>query len=333
MVFRHRHVEVCPVGAIATLYFVWFHVLNCLVPDFKPDFTDPRTLGLHPKRPMTYDNHCDRINAIYAKNNISFSKVTHAGRGYVVKFSRENEPSVEGVKALGGWSESGSFRPCYDRALAVDACSAQLYLMRNGRRRIFCPGNLFFSGIHSVCKIYRYLRAELMSAFFPWVEREQLAREAREADNRMTADIAHMISPFSSPNIPRVPSSDSLLLIPLAFGTSQHDAQIQVKLALANLPRNVADTFLGAVSNFLLEQKREQDASRQTMAGKKSRKRGELANAHSPTIWFNCLVLRFNLFESKPGTMEGVSTSDGSGFDRPGQKTELRGSLEHIVAG
>jgi hypothetical protein len=38
--FRHRHVEVCPVGAIAALFFSWFHVLNCPVPDFKPDFTD-----------------------------------------------------------------------------------------------------------------------------------------------------------------------------------------------------------------------------------------------------------------------------------------------------
>lgn len=39
--FRHRHVELCPVGAIATLYFVWFHVLNCAPPDFKPDFSNP----------------------------------------------------------------------------------------------------------------------------------------------------------------------------------------------------------------------------------------------------------------------------------------------------
>jgi hypothetical protein len=30
--------------------------------------------------------------------------------------------SIDGTKALGGWSEScGSFCPCYDRALPVDA--------------------------------------------------------------------------------------------------------------------------------------------------------------------------------------------------------------------
>jgi hypothetical protein len=68
-----------------------------------------------------YSDHRDRINLIYAKNNISVSKVTHGGRGYAVKVSREHGASVEGAKALGGWSESGSFRPCYDRALPVDA--------------------------------------------------------------------------------------------------------------------------------------------------------------------------------------------------------------------
>lgn len=66
-------------------------------------------------------DHRERINSIYAKNNITISKVTHAGRGYAVKVSREHGASVEGAKALGGWSESGSFRPCYDRALPVDA--------------------------------------------------------------------------------------------------------------------------------------------------------------------------------------------------------------------
>lgn len=47
--------------------------------------------------------------------------MTHAGRGYAVKVSREHRASVAGPKALGGWSESGSFRPCYDRVLPVDA--------------------------------------------------------------------------------------------------------------------------------------------------------------------------------------------------------------------
>jgi hypothetical protein len=135
------------------LYFVWFHVLNCPIPDFKPDFTDPKYgkfgrrnwyefhVFSHAKdasKPMTCDSewyssnvhhdlitvfsdHRDRINLIYKKNNVSITKVTHSGRGYAVKTSREHGASVEGAKALGGWSESGPFRPCYDRALPVDA--------------------------------------------------------------------------------------------------------------------------------------------------------------------------------------------------------------------
>lgn len=35
--------------------------------------------------------------------------------------AREHGASVEGAKALGGWSDSGSFRACYDRALPLDA--------------------------------------------------------------------------------------------------------------------------------------------------------------------------------------------------------------------
>lgn len=49
-----------------------------------------------------------------------------------MKIARENGASVAGAKALGGWSESGSFRPCYDRALPVDALLGAA--MFNGRK-------------------------------------------------------------------------------------------------------------------------------------------------------------------------------------------------------
>ena len=34
----HRHVELCPVGAIALLFFAHFHVLHRPPPDFAPNF-------------------------------------------------------------------------------------------------------------------------------------------------------------------------------------------------------------------------------------------------------------------------------------------------------
>lgn len=55
--------------------------------------------------------------------NIEIVKVTHAGRPYTVKVARDGGASVAGAMALGLWMQSsgGSFRPCYDRALPVDA--------------------------------------------------------------------------------------------------------------------------------------------------------------------------------------------------------------------
>lgn len=38
--FRHRHVELCAVGALAILYWVHFHVLGKRPPIFAPDYAD-----------------------------------------------------------------------------------------------------------------------------------------------------------------------------------------------------------------------------------------------------------------------------------------------------
>ncbi|KAJ7648953.1 hypothetical protein DFH06DRAFT_1331974 [Mycena polygramma] len=75
-------------------------------------------------------------------------------------------------------------------------------------------------------------------------------------------------------------------------------------MVLANLPQNVADTFLGAVSNVALEHKRERDANRahiqsldeklnlmssllqQTMGGKNSRARGQIVLPPPPAPAF-----------------------------------------------
>lgn len=140
-------------GAIALLLFSYYHVRNCSVPNFAPDFTDAKYgdygkrewYGIHlfPAGPnhldeMGYDSRCSllfcaiyvtgistdhrkRVNLIYKKNNINITKVTHAGRVFSVKTAREYGASVAGAKALGGWADSGSFQPCYDRALPVDA--------------------------------------------------------------------------------------------------------------------------------------------------------------------------------------------------------------------
>ena len=61
------------------------------------------------------------MNLIHIQNDVSITKSTHAGRPFAAQTARAHGASVSGTKALGGWSESGSFRPCYDRAFPADA--------------------------------------------------------------------------------------------------------------------------------------------------------------------------------------------------------------------
>jgi hypothetical protein len=38
--FRHRFVELCPVGSVAFLLFSYHHVRDCPAPNFAPDYSD-----------------------------------------------------------------------------------------------------------------------------------------------------------------------------------------------------------------------------------------------------------------------------------------------------
>lgn len=67
-------------------------------------------------------DHRDRVRHLHKENDISISKVTHAGRVYAAQTARSHGASESGTKALGGWNDSeGSFRQCYQRQLPVDA--------------------------------------------------------------------------------------------------------------------------------------------------------------------------------------------------------------------
>lgn len=70
------------------------------------------------------------------KNDISITKVTHAGRVFAAQTARSHGASVSGTKALGCWSESGAYA-VYDRGLPLDAMLAAA--MFNGRK----PENYF----------------------------------------------------------------------------------------------------------------------------------------------------------------------------------------------
>jgi hypothetical protein len=66
-------------------------------------------------------DHRDRITTMHMKNNIDITKKTHAGCHYAAQTARAHGASVNGTKALGGWSDNGSFNPVYGHAFPLDA--------------------------------------------------------------------------------------------------------------------------------------------------------------------------------------------------------------------
>ena len=54
-VIRNRVVDFCPVGAVVFIFFVHFHVLRKLVPNFAPDLNDA-SYGMYGKRDW-YDHY------------------------------------------------------------------------------------------------------------------------------------------------------------------------------------------------------------------------------------------------------------------------------------
>lgn len=70
---------------------------------------------------------------MHMKNNISIQKVTHAGRPFAAMTAREHRATTDDTKALGNWSQNGSFRKCYDTALPTDAMLAAASF--NGRKQ------------------------------------------------------------------------------------------------------------------------------------------------------------------------------------------------------
>ncbi|KAK7043502.1 hypothetical protein R3P38DRAFT_3259576 [Favolaschia claudopus] len=284
--FRHFVVELCPVGAIGLLFFAHFHVINSRVPNFEVDFSDSQygdfgrrewyelftfSSSKDCKQEMSYANHRDRVKSLHEKNNVAISKVTHAGRGYTAKTARENGASSAEVKALGGWSDSGSYRACYDRALPLQAMLAAA--MFDSQH----PESHFLARDSLVPPV------DILATIFPWVE-EQLAKlDAREASNRMARDIAlrhflgllvwlrtvlaqdaavlyvrHPTAPiFQYPPF----NSSSFRTFAMQSTAAIAKAEKEVALALEKLPHHIANTFTSAMARLSIDQELERQAN------------------------------------------------------------------------
>ena len=70
---------------------------------------------------LVFEAHCERVNKIHKANNVSTTHITNAGRLFTAQTARAHGATIYGTKALGSWSKSGSFQPCYDRAFPIDA--------------------------------------------------------------------------------------------------------------------------------------------------------------------------------------------------------------------
>ncbi|GLB45440.1 hypothetical protein LshimejAT787_2201030 [Lyophyllum shimeji] len=265
--FRHRRVELCAVGSLAMLFFGYFHILGMPAPDFMPDFT---ANGYGDQ--MSYDAHRNRVLKIHMANQISITKVTHATRPYAAQMCRSNGATSDGTKALGGWSENGSYRQCYDRALPIDALLGAA--MFNAHKP------------ETYCLPRDYLEppAELLSAIFPWIENAEATRVEREEASVKNRDIALRQFLLLLTWLRTVLLQDAAILFvnnphasifkyapfnSSAFHTFASTstatiaaAEENTRLALHNLPRQMVQTLEGVLTGHALQMQLLQDAHR-----------------------------------------------------------------------
>lgn len=224
---------------------------------------------------------------------MNISKVTHAGREFSVKTAREYGASVDGAKALGGWSDSGSFRPCYDRALPVDALLGAAMFDAGRPESHFLPreflGEFYSDDIFIIIDAKPEPPAELLENIFPWVETELAALELRERENPLARDIAlHQFFKLlvwfrilllqdcallymQNPQSPlfTYPPFNSTVFREFAASSVDRIADVEARgrLAVKNLPQNLVRGFQGAVSSLTMAQRAGHDEMRSRVLG------------------------------------------------------------------
>ncbi|KAJ3495160.1 hypothetical protein NMY22_g19973 [Coprinellus aureogranulatus] len=119
--------------------------------------------------------HRKRVLSFKLAYDIFCQKVTHTGRVRAAEDGIEYGATIEGVKALGLWSQDGSFRKSYDRSLPIDAMLALAYF--NGEKK-----NSYF-----VAREFLEPPSELLEQIFPWVEEAEAAYQTRLAKLGNTA--------------------------------------------------------------------------------------------------------------------------------------------------
>jgi hypothetical protein len=224
---------------------------------------------------------------------VCLSKATHATRSFTAQTARQNGASVDGTKALGGWNENGSFRPCYDRALPLDALLGAATFNARKPESYFLPRNVLGESPFTRFILRAHITSadppqELLQQIFPWIEQEQAALEARSAADLNSRDFAlkHFLTllqwfrrvliqdaavlstshrelpifsfaPFNTPVFHVFAESSTAIMA---------QAEEDARLALHNLPENIAHSFRGMIAGVTLEQQRVYSAQNREIA-------------------------------------------------------------------
>ncbi|KAF5312044.1 hypothetical protein D9619_002517 [Psilocybe cf. subviscida] len=181
---RHRIPELCCIGALGFYFFALFHIEQQDVPNFEPDYSRPDAgdLGFREwyylflfkgcnkseNSRMSYSNHRKSVNKMKANTGIHIKKSTHGGRHYAVGAAAKFGASRDGRMALGGWNDQqGSFRPCYDRDLPVDALLGAAGFNASDQLSFFVARDVLEPP------------TKLLSLIFPWIEDAACALDER----------------------------------------------------------------------------------------------------------------------------------------------------------
>ncbi|PPQ75574.1 hypothetical protein CVT24_013262 [Panaeolus cyanescens] len=192
--FRHRNPDLCAISALAYYLFARFHLMYPSTPNFTPKFLEDgesragpygfrdwyslRLFALSTSQydMMTSDNHREQFNDQKDELGLSHRQVTHVGRSFGASIAMERGASSDSVRALGLWSQPGSF-DVYVQSLPTDAMVALAGF--NGRQ----PGSYFIA--RDVLEPPDSLLGEL----FPWVEEEEKELSDRVIKNSQAIDV------------------------------------------------------------------------------------------------------------------------------------------------
>ncbi|KAF5324667.1 hypothetical protein D9611_004415 [Ephemerocybe angulata] len=184
--FRHREPELCILNALAMYFFGLYHIEKRKPATFAPDWKHDKATqigyrewynillfpgGKSDFEEMADTHHRKRVNHFKAQFDIFCEKVTHSGRVRAANVAIQNGATVDGTKSLGNWSQSGSFRACYNRVLPTDAMLALAGF--NGERK----------DSYYIARDELKPPEQLVSAIFPWIEEEEVAYRSRLEDH------------------------------------------------------------------------------------------------------------------------------------------------------